>query len=72
MRKLHHQVLVTISFNKPISRRAAVREARDNIHGTFYCSHGICTGYSEAYGRGDERTYPDKFRVRSVKTGGRQ
>lgn len=50
-----HKVVVTLSFNKPISRADAVREAKDNIHGDFYTSFG--------WQQDDERKYPGKAKI---------
>ena len=55
-----HKVVVRMVFDKPCTRKDAVREARDNLHGEFYTTDMV------AYGEGRESRYPEKFNVRGV------
>lgn len=38
MKSKMHTVLVTVSFDKPCSRKIALRELKDTIHGNEYCT----------------------------------
>lgn len=49
-----HTVLVTVTFDKPCTKKVALRELRDTIHSKNYC-----TQYKD-----DE---PGEYTIRSVK-----
>jgi hypothetical protein len=38
MKAKRHTVLLTVTFDKPCTRKLALREVRDTIHGTTYCT----------------------------------
>lgn len=48
-----HKFTVTVTFNKKVLRRVALREVRDNIHGEHYCTEL-------------EADDPSTFRIRSI------
>lgn len=52
-----HKVVLSVTFDKPISRANAIKEIRDNIHGEFYTSD---------IGNDDTEPYPGEFRVRGI------
>jgi hypothetical protein len=54
-----HKVVLTVKFDRPISRAHAVMEVRDAIHGQFYCNMLI---------HGCGVPYPDSFKVRAVQS----
>lgn len=49
-----HKFILTITTNKKCSRKLALREVRDNVHGLHYCT---------TIEDGD----PDTFRIRSIR-----
>lgn len=60
-----HRVTLTVTFDKPLSRRQAVAEVKDNIHGQFYTS---APGIDWQDWRVSSTRYPDAFTVRSVRS----
>jgi hypothetical protein len=54
-----HKITVSITFNKPLSRAAALREFKDNIHGEHYTSFG--------WQDEDEDKYPGTFKIGAAK-----
>ena len=54
-RKQHtHEIIIRLRFNKPCTRKVALREARENIHGDFY-----------PYPREDDE--PDRMKVKGFR-----
>ena len=49
-----HTVMVTVTFDKPCTKKVALRELRDTIHGKNYC-----TQYKDSE--------PGEYTIRSVK-----
>lgn len=54
MKSRTHTVMVTVTFDKPCTRRIALRELKDTIHGNEYCTQF-------------EDSEPGEYRVRTVK-----
>lgn len=50
-----HKIVVSITFDRPISRANAVREFKDNIHGAHYTSLG--------WQQEGDRKYPGTFKI---------
>lgn len=55
MKQRQHTFIVTVTFDRACTRRIALREAKDNIHGQHYC-----TAYYDRE--------PEEFRIRSVRS----
>jgi len=54
MKTRRHTVLLTVTFDKKCTRALALRELRDTIHGTEYCTQL-------------EDHEPGEFSIRSIK-----
>ena len=52
MKQKLHSFVITVRMDKPCYKRVALREARDCIHGTFYC--------------GQRDSNPDSFQVARI------
>jgi hypothetical protein len=63
MKARTHRVTLTVTFDKPCTRKVAVAEVRDNIHGLFFAS-GAGLPKWESWAPG----YPEEFKVRSVRS----
>ncbi len=63
MKARTHRVTLTVTFDKPCTRKVAVAEVRDNIHGEFYPSGaGLQSWEWPTPG------YPETFKIRSVRS----
>jgi hypothetical protein len=60
MKQRTHRVTLTVTFDKPCTRKVALEELRDNIHGEFFTT---------CYALGTPpQIHPDKFKIRSVRS----